>query len=91
VPTTAKRNALDVTLTNIGEATVWGTRAKLSGAEPLEITITSDGDATVRIMLPFAPGTTVTPLNATAGSATWTIDAQSVVLHVGAGINRFSM
>ena len=56
IPSVAPRNALEVRLRNIGTATIDGARAKLSGDTPLTVTVTSDGDARLRIDLP-TPGT----------------------------------
>jgi hypothetical protein len=58
-PATARQNALNLTLTNIGAATVTGPRARLSGDEPLRVRLQSDGGGTLRLDVPLPEGSTV--------------------------------
>jgi hypothetical protein len=58
-PATTRQNALNLTLTNIGAATVTGPRARLSGDEPLRVRIQSDGGGRLRLDVPLPEGSTV--------------------------------
>lgn len=53
-------NALEVTLENVGRATITASRARLDGAVPLRVRLGSDGAGTLRVDLPLPERTTVT-------------------------------
>jgi pimeloyl-ACP methyl ester carboxylesterase len=80
VPRTKVANALDVNLTNLRSATIWGRRARLTLAKPLTVTITSDGAAIVRLRLPNEEGT--------HGDHAL-VDREGVTFRVEAGTTRF--
>jgi hypothetical protein len=58
-PSTPQQNALNLRLTNIGAATVTGSRARLTGNEPLRVRLDSDGDGSVRLDVALPAGATV--------------------------------
>jgi hypothetical protein len=58
-PGTPPQNALNLNLKNIGAATVTGTRARLTGDQPLRVRIESDGDGSLRLDVPLPEGVTV--------------------------------
>ena len=74
---TAPSNALDLTLHNLASADIDGGRAGLRGDEPLKVSITSDGDAEVRITL---PGRERVVLGAHAGTQNVSIAPETKVL-----------
>ena len=58
-PRRPARNALDVTLQNVGRATVAGRRARLEGGQPLTVHVESDGGGRMRLNLALPRGATV--------------------------------
>jgi hypothetical protein len=83
------RNALDLDLRNLSRVEVDGRRARLDGERPLEVTVVSDGRATVSVVLPLPAGTTATRIAGTGGTAS--AGRRRVVLHVAAGTSRYRL
>jgi pimeloyl-ACP methyl ester carboxylesterase len=89
-PSTTPENSLAVTLTNIGQATIDGARAKLVGSAPLTLRITSDGPTTITLALTLPPGTTVTTSDGTQ-TAPAVIGTAGVTISVGPGTGTYTV
>jgi hypothetical protein len=86
IPHRSRRNALAVRLANVASVVLDGCRARLRSRRPVRVSITSDGRATVRLVLPFARGTAVASHGAGAGGSA---SRTAAVLTVRRGTSSF--
>jgi hypothetical protein len=86
IPHRSRHNALAVRLANVASVALDGCRARLRSGRPVRVSVTSDGPAAVRLVLPLAPGSAV----ATQGAGAWgSASRTGAVLRVGAGTSSF--
>jgi hypothetical protein len=86
IPHRPRRNALAVRLTNVASVTLDGCRARIRSGRPVRISVTSDGRATIRLVLPLARGISFAAQGAGAGGSA---SRTGAVLRVGAGTSSF--
>lgn len=86
IPDRPRRNALTIRLTNVASVVLDGCRARLHSGRPVRVTVTSDGRATIRLVLPLARGRSVAAQGVGAGISA---SRAGAVLRVGAGTSSF--
>jgi poly(3-hydroxybutyrate) depolymerase len=85
IPSVRARNALQVQLANIADASIDGVAARLDGARWLEVNLASDGAGQLRLTLSLPAGTRVKLVS--GGGPGWSaaVDSQGATFTTGSG------